>query len=99
MECHPEYRVARLMRLRELRAARGHAVDPLEVPPPLEKLPWQSAQKQFGIQGADFMGHFGRLLHQSVQKQMRGQVHESTRESDGHGRGAVTKEMPVGAGS
>lgn len=56
---HPAYPVQRRMRLRELRAAKGHPVDPLEMQAPLAKLPWDVAQKQFGVQGAAFRGHAG----------------------------------------
>jgi hypothetical protein len=58
------------MRLRELRAAKGHAVDPLEMPVPLDRLPWDVAQKSFGVQGADFIGYLGRLLGPGAPKSM-----------------------------
>ncbi len=61
-QLHPEYRVAQAMRLRERLAAKQQVVDPLEMPVPLSGLPWQVAQKHFGVQGADFLAQFGRLL-------------------------------------
>src|SRR5262245_17931236 len=36
--------------------------EPLRMPPPLDRLPWDVAQDQFGAQGADFMGLFGKVL-------------------------------------
>ena len=35
---------------------------PQRVPPPLDRLPWDVAQDQFGVQGADFLGIFGKVL-------------------------------------
>jgi hypothetical protein len=32
------------------------------VPAPLTRLPWDLAKDEFGAQGADFLGAFGRLL-------------------------------------
>lgn len=46
------------------------------VPPPLDRLPWDLAQDEFGVQGADFLGAFGRLLGRSAQDEMRCQVLE-----------------------
>ena len=67
---HPAYSTAHRMRRRELKAAKGAAVDPLEVPPPLNELPWDVAQKQFVGKGADFLGQFGRVLLKGVKKQL-----------------------------
>jgi len=64
------------MRVRELQAARGEAVDPLELPAPLNELPWEVAQKQFGVKGADFIGQMGRVLLKRAKKQMLTQVTE-----------------------
>src|ERR1700691_5907265 len=47
---------------------------PLRVPPPLDRLPWDVAQDQFGVQGADFLGIFGKVLLGAVQDQRRVQV-------------------------
>jgi hypothetical protein len=58
------------MRLRELRAAKGKPVDPLELPPPLNELPWEEAQKEFGVKGADFLGQFGRVVLKGLKKQL-----------------------------
>src|SRR5439155_8965794 len=58
-EANPDYFIAK--RIQE-RAAEDRAPEPLRVPPPLNQLPWDIAQSQFGIQGADFIGHFGTVL-------------------------------------
>jgi len=80
---HPEYGVKRRMRLRELRAAKEEAVDPLALPGPLGELPWDVAQEQFGVQGADFIGHLARVVLRVAKELMRRQGLESTRESSG----------------
>jgi hypothetical protein len=51
---------------------------PLRVPPPLDRLPWDFAQDQFGAQGADFLGIFGRLLLGVAQDPMRAQVADTS---------------------
>lgn len=71
------------MRLRELHAAKGEPVDPLELPPPLNELPWDVAQKQFGVKGTDFLGQFGRVLLKGAKKQLPDQLADSAQESGG----------------
>jgi hypothetical protein len=66
---HPEDAVRRRLAARRRRAAKGEAVDPLVVPAPLSKLPWDVAQKQFEVQGADFLAYFGKVLWGAVTKQ------------------------------
>jgi hypothetical protein len=39
------------------------------MPPPLDRLPWDLAQDQFGSQGAGFLAVFGRVLVESVKAQ------------------------------
>jgi hypothetical protein len=36
--------------------------EPPSVAPPLDRLPWELAKDEFGIQGAEFIGSLGRLL-------------------------------------
>jgi len=43
---------------------------PLRLPPPLDKLPWDIAQSEFGVQGADFLGVMGGLLLHGKQFQL-----------------------------
>jgi hypothetical protein len=47
---------------------------PPRVPPPLTRLPWDLAKDEFGSQGADFLGSFGRLLVRLAKDEMRTQV-------------------------
>ena len=42
------------------------ASEPLRVPAPLDKLPWDLAKDQFGGKGADFIGVMGRLLLREI---------------------------------
>lgn len=51
---------------------------PLRVPAPLDRLPWDIAQDQFGVQGADFLGIFGRLLLGAGQDPRRVEVADSS---------------------
>lgn len=44
-------------------------VDPLVLPPPLSRLPWDIAQETFGVVGSDFLGHLGRVLLTTAQDQ------------------------------
>ncbi len=37
-------------------------VDPLRVPRPLSQLPWEMAQEEFGVMGADFLASLGRKV-------------------------------------
>jgi hypothetical protein len=92
---HPAYRVEHAIRLRELRAAKEQqVVDPLEVPPPLSGLPWDVAQKSFGIQGTDFLAHLARLLLVTSKKSMPAQVLETTAETGRLPRVTGEKSIP-----
>jgi hypothetical protein len=71
-ERNPDYFVAR--RLKQRTAIVPPPPAPLRVPPPLDRLPWDIAQDQFGVQGADFLGVFGRVLVGAAQDQRQAQV-------------------------
>jgi hypothetical protein len=43
----------------------------------LNELPWDIAQDQFGVQGADFIGLFGTVLLRAAQDQFRAYVADS----------------------
>lgn len=58
----------------EARAEQARPPEPLAVPRPLDRLPWEVAQDEFGVQGADFIGKLGRLLVRHAKDQMRAQV-------------------------
>jgi hypothetical protein len=51
---------------------------PPRVPPPLTRLPWDVAKDEFGAQGAEFLGSFGRLLLGVAKDEMRVQVLDTT---------------------
>src|SRR5262245_25094164 len=70
-ENHPDYFNAR--RILD-RSQQDRAPEPLRLGPPLNQLPWDIAQSQFGIQGADFIGIFGRVLLQAAQSQFEAYV-------------------------
>jgi hypothetical protein len=68
-ERNPDY--ANAWRLQQ-RCAGGDP-DPPRVPPPLTRLPWDLAKDQFGAQGTEILGCFGRLLVRYAKDQMRTQ--------------------------
>jgi hypothetical protein len=59
------------------RGSEDRAPEPLRLPPPLSQLPWDVAQDQFGVQGADFIGVVGTLLLRAAQDQLRAYVADS----------------------
>ena len=63
-ERNPDYFVAR--RIQE-RAKESRTPEPLRLPRPLNRLPWDVAQDEFGSKGADFIGVLGKVLHQAAQ--------------------------------
>jgi hypothetical protein len=38
--------------------------------PPLDKLPWDIAKDEFGVQGAEFIGCLARVLHECRKDEM-----------------------------
>src|SRR5438067_78352 len=61
-----DYFIAR--RIQE-RSNRDQPPEPLRLPAPLSRLPWDIAQDEFGIKGADFIGIFGTVLLRAAQDQ------------------------------
>lgn len=55
----------------QARGACDEPPEPLRLPSPLNQLPWDIAQSQFGVQGADFIGVMGALLVHSAQSQLK----------------------------
>ena len=53
---------------------------PLRLPPPLNRLPWDIAQSEFGAQGADFLGVMAGLLLRSTQFQIAAYPIDSKRD-------------------
>lgn len=71
-ERNPDSFVARRLKQRTAMAPPPPAL--LRVPPPLDRLPWDIAQDQFGVQGADFLGVLSRVLLGAAQDQRQAQV-------------------------
>jgi hypothetical protein len=74
-ERNPDYFVAR--RLKQRTAMAGPPPAPLRAPPP-DRLPLDIAQNEFGVQGADFLGVFGRVLVGAAQDQRQAQVMDTS---------------------
>src|SRR5215813_2270238 len=70
---NPDYFIAR--RIKD-RSGQDRPPEPLRLPPPLSRLPWDIAQSQFGTEGADFIGIMGAVLLRSAQSQFRAYVTE-----------------------
>ena len=72
---NPDYAIAwRLDR----RKAQARPPEPLRLPPPLPRLPWELAKDQFGAQGADFLGVMSALIVRVAKDQIRPQTVDST---------------------
>lgn len=78
-ELNPDYFIAR--RIKD-RSGQDRPPEPLRLPPPLSRLPWDIAQSQFGTEGADFIGILGAVLLRSAQSQFRAYVTEDSRLAD-----------------
>jgi hypothetical protein len=64
---NPDYFCGRRI---QARGAGDKPPEPLRMPSPLNQLPWDIAQSEFGVQGADFIGVMGTLLLRSRQSQL-----------------------------
>jgi hypothetical protein len=51
------------------------------LPSPLSSLPWDIAQDEFGVKGADFIGAMGSVVLRAAKNRFRGEVIDSTREA------------------
>lgn len=67
-ERNADYFTAR--RIQE-RSNQDQPPEPLRLRPPLSRLPWDIAQDEFGVKGADFIGIFGTVLLRAAQDQFR----------------------------
>ncbi len=76
---HPDYFIRKRI---EKRGNQKPAPDPLRLPAPLSQLPWETAQFEFGVQGADFIGHLGVVLLRAAQSQFDGYVTDSKGPAD-----------------
>jgi hypothetical protein len=68
----------------QARSSQERAPEPLELPAPLSGLPWDIAQEEFGVKGADFIGIVGKALLNAAQDQIRAYVIESRGDSGTH---------------
>ena len=85
---HPGYFIA--WRAKE-RAQRSPPDDPEppRVPAPMSRLPWTTAQEEFGNVGADFLGSMCRLLIIHAKDQTSAEVTDSRGEFGKHAPGAA----------
>ncbi len=60
------------------RSAQTQPPEPLQLPPPLNQLPWDLAKDQFGVLGADFLGVMGALLLRCGKDQLSVHLIDST---------------------
>jgi len=85
-------------RLQERREARDAGGDPSRrMPPPLDGLPWDVAEDQFGVQGTDFIAHLARVQHRAAKDQWRAQRVDSSAESERVLPGFVKDQSWAGA--
>ena len=90
---HPDYFIAQRIQDRN---QEGRPPERLELPAPLNQLPWDIAQDEFGAKGADFIGVMGALLLRAAQSQFKAYVAEDSRVTDTHGsKPAQSQIRPV----
>lgn len=65
---NPDYFIARRI---QVRGTLARASAPLHLRSALSRLPWDIAQDEFGVKGADFIGVMGTLLLSAAQDQRR----------------------------
>jgi hypothetical protein len=68
-----------------------------DYPSPLNQLPWEIAQSEFGAQGADLIGVMGTLLLHSTQSQLKSYLIDSRSDVATLLDPAVQSQMPPGA--
>lgn len=61
------------------RNAQERAPEPLRVPAPLNRLPWDVAKDEIGSKATDFLGVMGTLLMRSAKDQIRLYLVDATR--------------------
>ena len=71
---NPDYFLAHRL---QKRSAEKQRLEPLRLPAPLSRLPWDVAQDEFGVQGADFLGVMGKVVLRAAQSEFRGHVADS----------------------
>jgi hypothetical protein len=90
---HPDYFAA--CRILD-RGAHARSPEPVRLPPPLSQLPWDIAQSEFGVKGADLIGVMGTLLVHAAQSGMLAYALDSRTDGDTLPPPAAQSEMRVG---
>ncbi len=85
---HPGYFIAWRAKKRA-KASESDVIDPPRVPAPLDELPWDLAQEEFGSIGADFMASFGRKVLGQAKDQSRAEELEDKGGSGKEDRGVA----------
>lgn len=89
-ERNPDYFIAR--RIQD-RSRQERSPEPLRLPVPLSRLPWDIAQSQFGTEGADFIGILGAVVLRAAQSQFKAYVTEDSRVVDTLPPGSTQSQM------
>ena len=63
------------------RGALEQPPEPLRLPAPLDRLPWDLAKDEFGRKGSDFIGVMGALLVRTAKDQFRAYIDDTARVS------------------
>ena len=63
------------------RAAQERTPEPLRLPAPLGRLPWDLAKDEFGRKGSDFIAVMGALLVRAAKDQFRAYIDDTARVS------------------
>ncbi len=95
-ERHPDYFIAR--RILD-RGKADRPPEPLRLPPPLSRLPWDIAQDEFGVKATDFIGVLGTLLLRGAQSQFEAYLTDSARLSGTLPLAPAQSQMPTVAPS
>ena len=61
------------------RSVQEQPPEPLRLPAPLSRLPWDLAKDEFGRKGADFIGVMGALLVRTAKDQFRAYIDDTAR--------------------
>jgi hypothetical protein len=90
---NPDYFIARRI---QSRASPEEVPEPLRLPEPLSRLPWDVAQDEFGAKGADFIGVMGTLLLRAAQDQFVAYVVDSAVVPGTHAHPGVQDQIHPG---
>ena len=76
---HKQFLFRRIAWRIQARSKSERAPEPLRLSHPLSSLPWDIAQDEFGIKGADFIGAMGEVVLRAAKNQFKGEVVDSAR--------------------